>query len=840
MTRKKESHKRMTTAICEKPYGRASFARVLVEIDSSNALVDNVELWYKSLGKILKLWVEYTWVPPRCEECKVYGHYLSECAKKVNTVSKVNKDGENVKAVGVTKSTSNGENKNGEEEEGWQTAGNRRNMRNGGYNTRQGPVGGYNAKRGSYNDRGGGNNRSNVNVGGTRVVQKKTEPVNTGSVGKVDESVVANDRGEPANKDSSKVNIGNASTNGKSKSVNGDQKLNMANKNSGNKNGNVSTNGNKNNMGSNSSDGLSSKNLVGDKPVATSNRFDLLSEEGVSESNDPWKVVKELVTVACNTSVPINKDILKGWNDEMVKFYTVKWNNRASKSGSIKLQLETEMKSLVHQIVQLNRNLNMNAKVNAEKMLKSSGVNNQSSSGVSLSKPVVLMLVCWFCLGTGLWKCNKVFDRGEICLTISYALQRIGLASALACFLGVWSLASYALQNRIWISALAVLFWIMRSSDQADGVYVYWVCSFRLSTGLWECNQIFEQGEGILCNLLCTTEGKIAFCAGHWSVGSGYTWLRTTGTDLNFCAVILFWIRSRFGQTVSVLLSCFAVEVMWERLVSIDWVCCFDDLAFHGILKSAFGFLLLWLLLHCYGISAIGCNFPLFSLSISAFYELYSYGDVWRYIGWSLCKCPCIQSMGMVLDQAYYYAKTRIGLASALACFLGVWSLASYALQNRTWISALAVLFWIMRSSDQADGVYVYWVCSFRLSTGLWECNQIFERGEGILCNLLCTTEGKIAFCAGHWSVGCGYTWLCTTGTDLNFCAGILFWIRSRFGQTGMALIIWFTVFYIGWVFSMFWFGYGLFWDIGGFSVSVLLSCFAVEIMWESARLKVA
>ncbi|PWA82783.1 zinc knuckle CX2CX4HX4C [Artemisia annua] len=88
---------RMTTSICEKPYGRASFARVLVEIDSKKALVDNVELWYESLGKILRLRVEYTWVPPRCEECKVYGHYVSECVKKVNTVSKVNKD---VKQVG--------------------------------------------------------------------------------------------------------------------------------------------------------------------------------------------------------------------------------------------------------------------------------------------------------------------------------------------------------------------------------------------------------------------------------------------------------------------------------------------------------------------------------------------------------------------------------------------------------------------------------------------------------------------------------------------------------------------------------------------------------------------
>ncbi|PWA38897.1 hypothetical protein CTI12_AA581690 [Artemisia annua] len=541
---------RMTTLICEKPFGRASFARVLVEIDSSRTLVDNVELWYEKLGKVLRIrveytWVpprckeckvfghywndcvkkvntvskvnkdgenvkdagvtlnksngendngdgdegwqiagnrrnmrnvgynthqgsyeklgkvlrirvEYTWVPPRCKECKVFGHYWNDCVKKVNTVSKVNKDGENVKDVGVTLNKSNGENDNGDGEEGWQIAGNRRNMRNVDYNTRQGSVGGYNAKRGSYNDKGSGNNRINVNVGGARNVQKKAEPVNNG------------------------------------KSTNGDLKLNVAKKSSCNKNGNGSTNG-KNNMGSNSSDRLSTKKLGGDKPVVTSNRFDLLREEGVSDSIDPWKVVKELVVVACSTNVPIDKDILKGWNDEMVKFYTVKWNNRASKSGSIKLQLETEMKSLVHQIVQLNRNLNMNAKVNAEKMLKSSDVNNQSSSGVSLSSSSFLIFdrtfdirmirVCWFCLGTGFWKCNQVFDRGtdsKFCAGRLYCLWRwyyvidwgddcsynqlctteFGLASALACILVDWIIACYALQNRVRNSALAVLFYV--------------------------------------------------------------------------------------------------------------------------------------------------------------------------------------------------------------------------------------------------------------------------------------------------------------------------------------------------------------------------------------------
>ena len=127
---------------------------VLVMIDLNKALVDNVEVWYESLGKILRIRVEYAWVPPRCEECKVYGHYTSECAKKVNTVSKVNKDGENVKTADKGKGNNIGVVNKGDGEEGWQTAINRRYNRGMGYNTRQGPSRVYNGRGGVTNNRG--------------------------------------------------------------------------------------------------------------------------------------------------------------------------------------------------------------------------------------------------------------------------------------------------------------------------------------------------------------------------------------------------------------------------------------------------------------------------------------------------------------------------------------------------------------------------------------------------------------------------------------------------------------------------------------------------------------
>ncbi|GJT92142.1 RNA-directed DNA polymerase, eukaryota, reverse transcriptase zinc-binding domain protein, partial [Tanacetum coccineum] len=45
---------KITTSICEKPYGRASYARVLVEVDAAKGLVDSVEIWYKNLASMDK------------------------------------------------------------------------------------------------------------------------------------------------------------------------------------------------------------------------------------------------------------------------------------------------------------------------------------------------------------------------------------------------------------------------------------------------------------------------------------------------------------------------------------------------------------------------------------------------------------------------------------------------------------------------------------------------------------------------------------------------------------------------------------------------------------------
>ena len=52
--------------MCEKGFGRASYARVLVEVEASKGIVDSVEVWYRSLNRSMKLKVEYAWQPPLC------------------------------------------------------------------------------------------------------------------------------------------------------------------------------------------------------------------------------------------------------------------------------------------------------------------------------------------------------------------------------------------------------------------------------------------------------------------------------------------------------------------------------------------------------------------------------------------------------------------------------------------------------------------------------------------------------------------------------------------------------------------------------------------------------
>ncbi|GJZ32020.1 zinc knuckle CX2CX4HX4C containing protein [Tanacetum coccineum] len=73
---------KVTTSMCERGYGRASFARVLIEVDVAEGIVDSVEIWYKKLNRTMKLIVEYAWHPPICSHCCVFGHGFKGCTSR--------------------------------------------------------------------------------------------------------------------------------------------------------------------------------------------------------------------------------------------------------------------------------------------------------------------------------------------------------------------------------------------------------------------------------------------------------------------------------------------------------------------------------------------------------------------------------------------------------------------------------------------------------------------------------------------------------------------------------------------------------------------------------------
>ncbi|PWA39662.1 ATPase, F1/V1/A1 complex, alpha/beta subunit, Zinc knuckle CX2CX4HX4C [Artemisia annua] len=82
--------------MCERAYGRASFARVLVEVDAASDLVENIKVCYEKLGRSMNLKVEYAWKPPLCTHCRVFGHEFKTCGSRAITVDEVNDKCKNI------------------------------------------------------------------------------------------------------------------------------------------------------------------------------------------------------------------------------------------------------------------------------------------------------------------------------------------------------------------------------------------------------------------------------------------------------------------------------------------------------------------------------------------------------------------------------------------------------------------------------------------------------------------------------------------------------------------------------------------------------------------------
>ncbi|GJV07232.1 zinc knuckle CX2CX4HX4C containing protein [Tanacetum coccineum] len=76
-----------TSSMCNDSWGRSSFGRCLIKVNSEADLVDVVTIGILSLSgdgfTNETIRVEYEWRPPRCDTCKIFGHVHDYCPKKV-------------------------------------------------------------------------------------------------------------------------------------------------------------------------------------------------------------------------------------------------------------------------------------------------------------------------------------------------------------------------------------------------------------------------------------------------------------------------------------------------------------------------------------------------------------------------------------------------------------------------------------------------------------------------------------------------------------------------------------------------------------------------------------
>ncbi|GJX06167.1 RNA-directed DNA polymerase, eukaryota, reverse transcriptase zinc-binding domain protein [Tanacetum coccineum] len=186
--------------------------------------------------------------------------------------------------------------------------------------------------------RGGFNNRSIGGYGGIKEVNVKNVPVkNSERVINVDECIITNEVNDASDKGKNKVQEDVISSSG--------------------------------NWGKGN---IKSKNKPEKKNISTMNRFDVLAEDIEKEDNSVWKEVKIQVDVASDMGISVSNEVIKGWSDDMVKFYKEEWSKRVKKGITPKEKLKSKIDELGSRIIHLNRNLHVNANMNALKMVKDS------------------------------------------------------------------------------------------------------------------------------------------------------------------------------------------------------------------------------------------------------------------------------------------------------------------------------------------------------------------------------------------------------------------------------------------------------------------------------------
>ncbi|GJY95109.1 hypothetical protein Tco_0511470 [Tanacetum coccineum] len=76
-----------TSAMYTESWGWSGYVRAMVELQADIELKDTLMVAvFKFVGEgytMSTIYVEYEWTPPRCSSCKVFGHIVDECPKKI-------------------------------------------------------------------------------------------------------------------------------------------------------------------------------------------------------------------------------------------------------------------------------------------------------------------------------------------------------------------------------------------------------------------------------------------------------------------------------------------------------------------------------------------------------------------------------------------------------------------------------------------------------------------------------------------------------------------------------------------------------------------------------------
>ena len=93
------------SSMCMECGGRGSFACALIELDATYGLKDKLVVVIPKLEgscyTIKTIRVEFEWKPPRCDECKIFGHSCDNCLKQPLTSKAQSKDAKDGKEGGA-------------------------------------------------------------------------------------------------------------------------------------------------------------------------------------------------------------------------------------------------------------------------------------------------------------------------------------------------------------------------------------------------------------------------------------------------------------------------------------------------------------------------------------------------------------------------------------------------------------------------------------------------------------------------------------------------------------------------------------------------------------------